>query len=263
MTDLKDLEEKVKNLEKLTAEEQPQQIKLLQELGSLILKEYVIMIPALNVTIEPLLVEAYYYDNEKFPDKSVHSSKESNCMTVKQAKLRQQKNFAKLYIHYAKKKNDGLDICLTDSDSYYLSFLIKNALVNGEWKTQSYISEELCKKCNQCNNVTDCVFNSDVVLYPRTVPLKGIILHVPRKGVSGMYEEVPIASLPLEKILDYDFTLPNGYRKQWRRAVYALCTCPDNEKEAKLLAKEYNNNSSIEEQYWEKAKKCEKTIDEK
>lgn len=33
MTDLKDLEEKVKNLEKLTAEEQPQQIKLLQEIG--------------------------------------------------------------------------------------------------------------------------------------------------------------------------------------------------------------------------------------
>ena len=111
MTDLKDLEEKVKNLEKLTAEEQPQQIKLLQELGSLILKEYVIMIPALNVTIEPLLVEAYYYDNEKFLDKSVHSSKESNCMTVKQAKLRQQKNFAKLYIHYAKKKNGGLQRC--------------------------------------------------------------------------------------------------------------------------------------------------------
>ena len=86
MTDLKDLVEKVKNLEKLTAEEQPQQIKLLQEIGKELLTEYVIKVG--DITIKPLWVEAYYSDaNTGFVDTSVHGDE---C----------QKQYDVLYFHH-------------------------------------------------------------------------------------------------------------------------------------------------------------------
>ena len=56
MEDLKCL---VKKLEQTSNEKE--QIRLLQEIGNKLLTEYVIVIPTLNVTIEPLRVEAYYY----------------------------------------------------------------------------------------------------------------------------------------------------------------------------------------------------------
>lgn len=66
MEDLKCL---VKKLEQTSNEKE--QIRLLQEIGNKLLTEYVIVIPTLNVTIEPLRVEAYYYpynDTSKFDD---------------------------------------------------------------------------------------------------------------------------------------------------------------------------------------------------
>ena len=55
MEDLKCL---VKKLEQTSNEKE--QIRLLQAIGDKLLTEYVIVIPTLNVTIEPLRVEAYY-----------------------------------------------------------------------------------------------------------------------------------------------------------------------------------------------------------
>ena len=50
----------------------------------------------------------------------VYAAKEDNAGLY--ARSRQQKNLGKLFIHY----NDwGIDVCLTDSGDYYLSYLIK------------------------------------------------------------------------------------------------------------------------------------------
>lgn len=56
---MEDLKRLVKKLEQTSNEKE--QIRLLQEIGNKLLTEYVIVIPTLNVTIEPLRVEAYYY----------------------------------------------------------------------------------------------------------------------------------------------------------------------------------------------------------
>ena len=53
------LEKLVEELEKESNEEK--QIKTLQEIGKLLLTEYIIQVG--DLTIKPLLVEAYYYNN--------------------------------------------------------------------------------------------------------------------------------------------------------------------------------------------------------
>ena len=117
MEDLKCL---VKKLEQTSNEKE--QIRLLQEIGNKLLTEYVIVIPTLNVTIEPLRVEAYYYpynDTSKFDDPCAHpSSTKAN-------------NFGHLYFIEEKYGYPGVDLCLSLGD-YYLSFLIKNSRVDGK-----------------------------------------------------------------------------------------------------------------------------------
>lgn len=117
MADLKCL---VKKLEQTSNEKE--QIRLLQEIGNKLLTEYVIVIPTLNVTIEPLRVEAYYYpynDTSKFDDPCAHpSSTKVN-------------NFGHLYFIEEKYGYPGVDLCLSLGD-YYLSFLIKNSRVDGK-----------------------------------------------------------------------------------------------------------------------------------
>ena len=67
MEDLKCL---VKKLEQTSNEKE--QIRLLQAIGDKLLTEYVIVIPTLNVTIEPLRVEAYYYPYNNFSNKWIY-----------------------------------------------------------------------------------------------------------------------------------------------------------------------------------------------
>lgn len=71
-----ELKKLVKNLEKENDEEK--QKKILQNIGKLLLTEYIIQIG--NLTIKPLLVEAYYY-NSNFKDDSVHAANKSNANT--------------------------------------------------------------------------------------------------------------------------------------------------------------------------------------
>lgn len=234
--------DEVKQLEKKT--DQLVLIELLQKIAARLLNECVIKVG--SVTIEPLLVEAYYYHDKKFRDIAVHAAK-SRGVIAEQAHLRQKNNLNRLYIH--RPKGDGIDICLTDSDEYYLSFLIKNALVNGEWMTQNAIAQTLCDSCADCAQVSECKFNNDVVLYEKNSPRKSEIIYLPRKGITGHFACAPLAALPLEEILEHEFTLPDGYKKQWRNAVYALSKAGGNEKEARE-----NGYPSIEEKYWLLAK---------
>ena len=178
-------------------------IKHLKEICEMFLNEYVIKIGKL--TIEPLLVEAYYYHEGRFEDTSVHAAKDSKAPTYQLARERQKNNFGKLYVHYGTK--DGIDIVLSLGDGYYLSLLIKNALVNGEWATQCAISEKICGKCykrSECKG-QDCLHYGEIVLEP-VENKKQEIVFFPRKGVKGDFAMEPLAALPIDRIKDYPFT---------------------------------------------------------
>lgn len=153
---MKDLEDLVDKLAKERGEKK--QIAILQEIGTKLIAEYEIHIA--DLIIEPLWLEAYYFDVDNgFIDPFVHRADEQKG----------KENCGKLYFHH--KTDDargGVDICLS-CGTYYLSFLLKYTLVNGEYTTQSQLSgkirapysklEEkkkaqiLCKKANKTNYI--------------------------------------------------------------------------------------------------------------
>ena len=245
MEDLKKLVEKLEY-----ANDQKTQIRILQEIGAKLINEYEIHVG--NLKMEPMFVEAYYYHKGKFEDNSVYAAKEKEDKSVLYARSRQQKNWGKLFIHC----NDwGIDVCLTDSGDYYLSYLIKNALVNGEWQTQRQIGMQLCKKCSKyvtCKSICACQYNNTVVLRPRCPHKSGKIIFVPRVNIAN---KNLLGALSAEDLVNekYNFTLPTGCAKQWKISVCALLETVDEEK-ARKKAKNNNNNEKIEDKYWNLAK---------
>lgn len=105
------------NSVKMLEEEQDQAdiVKILQEIGEKLINAYEIRIGA--ITLEPLWVEAYYFDPKEFPDYNTHMSQ------------KQKNRFGQLYFH--EKGWGGIDICLSKGD-YYLSFLLKATLLSKE-----------------------------------------------------------------------------------------------------------------------------------
>ena len=202
---LQELVEKLKN-----ENNEEKQIKILQEIGAKLINEYEIEVG--NLTIEPLLVEAYYYHKKNFPDTAVHAAKESDAPTYKLARERQKNHFGELYVHYGTK--DGIDVVLSSSNDYYLSFLIKNAqikkndLINNEMTTQCKISEMLCKecdKCSECQKGNKCKYYGEKIL-KLVKPKNYKVTFVKRKGLTNDYASKPLAALPINKIRDYPFT---------------------------------------------------------
>lgn len=108
--------------------------KELQLIGRMLVTDYVIKIG--NITIEPLWVEAYYSNVAKeFADPFIHGKEE-------------QSEFGILYFHHKTDvSRSGVDICLSLCDEtknkYYLSYLLKYTLVNGEFTTQSQLSAKI------------------------------------------------------------------------------------------------------------------------
>lgn len=119
------LKELVEELEKESNEEK--QIKTLQDIGKVLITEYEIIVD--GIKIEPLWVEAYYYNQNKFADCNTHLDD------------KQKNRFGQLYFH--NKGYGGFDICLSNSDEFYLSFLLKATLINGEFSTQTGIYDFL------------------------------------------------------------------------------------------------------------------------
>lgn len=195
------LRELVKNLEEEKNEKK--QGKILQNIGKLLLTEYIIQIG--NLTIEPLLVEAYYYNNN-FKDNSVHAAKESEANTYELARARQENNFGELYVHYGTK--DGIDVVLSNG-KYYLSFLMKNALINNEFAAQCKVSQILCENCDynsKCNKGMNCKYYGTKILKHRDNIENSEIVFVKRKGLTNEYKDKSLAALPIYKIKDYAFT---------------------------------------------------------
>ena len=113
--------------------------RILQRIGEKLINEYEIQVG--DVTLDPVLAEAYYWrDDKKFNDTSVHAAKSSTSNTYVIARKRQKNNSGELYIHFGRL---GADVVLSQGN-YYLSFLIKNALDNnGEFKKQIAVCEQL------------------------------------------------------------------------------------------------------------------------
>ena len=178
---MNDLMELVKNLEQETNEKQ--QIQILQEINEKLLTKYALKVGEL--VIIPLWVEAYYYHEMNFPDVTSHRSP------------RQQNHLGKLYQHAKTEINGGIDICLTDSKEYYLSFLIKSALVNGEFCTQEKINGKLIKTGLDIENQEDVLIECE---------REGEIYHTHRIGLTNEnYKNLPLASLPIHEIKNYPF----------------------------------------------------------
>lgn len=115
--------------ELLKTSEKYQQVKLLQAINKCFLSEYMLEIDE-NFKLYPIEVEAYYYQENNFPDTCVHKYQW------------QQNRFGKLYFHRAGNKTDasflfdggGVDVCLSDSDNFFLGILIRGAWINQEEK---------------------------------------------------------------------------------------------------------------------------------
>ena len=195
------LRELVENLEEENDEKK--QEKILQNIGKLLLTEYIIQIG--NLTIKPLLVEAYYY-NSNFKDNSVHAANESNANTYELARARQENNFGELYVHYGTK--DGIDVVLSNG-KYYLSFLIKNALINNKFAAQCKVSQILCGNCDyidKCNKGINCKYYGTNILKHKDNIENTEIVFVRRKGLTNEYKDKSLAALPIYKIKNYAFT---------------------------------------------------------
>lgn len=205
---MEELRKKVEELEivaNLEGDHKEEQIKILKEIGAKLINEYVIQVG--NLRIEPMLVEAYYYHKEKFGDKSVHAAySDSNASTYKLARERQMNKFGELYVHYGCK--DGIDVVLSNGD-YYLSILIKNALINGEFKKQCAISETICStcdKCNECDKGFKCKYYGEKVLKKKDHYIDKNIVFLARKGIKGDFADKKLAALPIDEIRKYPFT---------------------------------------------------------
>ena len=137
----------------------------------------------------------------------MHAANESNAKTYELARARQEDNFGKLYVHYGTK--DGIDIVLSDG-KYYLSFLIKNALINNEFATQCKVSEMLCRNCDynsKCNKGIKCKYYDETkILKHRDNTDNSEIVFVKRKGLKNEYKNKLLAALPIYKIKNYAFT---------------------------------------------------------
>ena len=145
----------------------------LQLLGKTLITDYIIKIG--DLIVEPLWVEAYYSNVAKgFVDPFIHG---------KHGKEEQSK-FGILYFHH--KTDDprsGVDICLSlcnedkTESKYFLSYLLKYTLVNGEFTTQSQLSAKIRKAYDALSNnysilKTSCNKNeTDIVGYTTRIGL--------------------------------------------------------------------------------------------
>lgn len=203
------LEELVEKLTNPELNDKEAQIKILQKINKLLLTEYVIKIG--DVIIEPVLVEAYYYHKGKFDDENTHgygeNSKDLECRRL------QSNRFNQLYFH--QKGRGGVDICLSKGE-YCLSFLIKNSLVsNGSsntFLTQTKLHDLMKELSAQMGLSLKELENKTNVLHKKHRDYE--IIHTVRKGLTtGTFKDSELASLPIEIIKNYPFTLEKDHSK--------------------------------------------------
>lgn len=186
-TNYADLEKMVKDLETLTGEEKI--IKKLQEIGAALINEYVIRVG--DLTIEPLWVEAYYYNQKNFPDCNTHLSE------------KQKNRFGQFYFH--EEGRGGFDICLSNSPNFYLSFLLKATLIDDKFTTQTGIYDVL----NNFGKKESEFENEKNILFKREENKSSKIMHTQRIGITkSCYHNQDLAVFPIDALSNdkYNFT---------------------------------------------------------
>lgn len=156
---IKELQEKIKKLKELNPEQDKDKIiGLLQEINNSFLKNYKFTIDGLEFI--PIETEIYYH-------KGPADQKGIDNMIYKHAL--QKKHYGQLFFHRKSKKDDidissgGLDICLSDSDEYYLSILIRTAEIKINEKTEkiSGINEET-EKVSGINKIQQLFYRKEI-----------------------------------------------------------------------------------------------------
>lgn len=201
-------------------------VKKLQKISQKLLQEYEIRIG--DFIIEPLWIEAYYYNEYKgFKDDNMHAAYESKANTYELARERQQDHFGELYVHYG--ANDGIDIVLSDGN-YYFSFLIKCSLINGEFSRQRKTTEILCDNCSQrsaCDKGKKCQYYDKLILKKRENKRNSIVFYTVRKGLveDNFFKDKKLAAVTGFDLKDkdnkcYKFDFETGYGKTKAVAQY-------------------------------------------
>lgn len=133
------------------------QVSGLQQVEQELVQNYVIELP--NIVIQPLWLEAYYYDAKRsFQDRSVHKNEKQTRYNV-------------LYFHHkTDDQRSGVDICLSPDTNCYLSFLLKYTLVNGNFTTQSQLSSMIPQELRDSRDVLKFRPNpSEVILFTKRI----------------------------------------------------------------------------------------------
>lgn len=178
MTELKNL---VADLEQ--ENDESQQIECLKKIGKELLKK---RLKVDDVIIEPLWIEAYYYNEKKgFIDESVHRNDQ------------QKDKFCELYFHHSKgDQRSGVDICLSNGD-YYLSYLLKYTLVDGNFTTQSKLHDKIFDKYSQ---------NKSISILDKNIDNQREIAITQRVGINNSsYRNERLAFVPINLIKEYPF----------------------------------------------------------
>ena len=162
-------------------------IEQLQKIEKKLIGKYVIEVE--GITIEPLWVEAYYFNKNVFSDCNTHLSE------------KQKNRFGQLYFH--EKGRGGFDLCLSDSEDYYLSFLLKRTLINGEFVKQADV-EDVLEKYGKTKEELE---TATVVLVEKETKKEKDVKHTVRIGLEKpCYKNEELAAFPLEAIKKYDFS---------------------------------------------------------
>lgn len=193
-------------------------IKILQVSGGKLITDYYINVN--GIIIEPLWVEAYFYGKE-LPDCNCHLN------------TLQKDRFGQLYFH--RKGYGGLDICLSSSKEYYLSFLLKATLINGKFTKQTGIRSVIA----ETGKPKEELENNKDVLRKRDKTHK--ISFSARVGLTKpCYIDAELAAYPADVLHIYDFTFA---RKVLTPAVVRFAeehkTKGYTEKECKTKCREY------------------------
>ena len=213
------LRKKVNDLERIKKKDDENVINALRNINRYLITEYYIRIG--EVLIEPMLVESYYFRKDVFEDENCHQNEE------------QKNHFGEFYFH--KKGRGGVDICLSQSEDYYLSFLIKNARIiydenSGNGKEQFLTQTAVCRFIkNQLETVPGAGYSFE----KKSVNYNTTTMHTQRKGLQrDTYICAPLACAPINQFKNYKFTMyksPENLVKEFLLNDFSLKDAPREE----------------------------------
>ena len=208
-----ELKDQIRNLAKISVVDNDYRIveEKLKALGKTLITEYVIKFG--GITIEPLWVEAYYSNEHRgFTDPFIHGEHGKE----------EQSKFGILYFHHkTDDSRSGVDICLSlfnedkTKSKYYLSYLLKYTLVNGEFTTQAQLSAKIRKAYDLLPNESDILKPSpgksetDIVGYTTRIGLN-VKESDPKREIKKSYAPLKLAiAKNFDKIYCVDKKLPH------------------------------------------------------